>query len=81
VIEKIVMPSGRIFEVGSQPYEHGSGVFASEEVTEITHTIGDPAIGESAGYLVKLSTGRTVEVNNAAEVWYSSERIVVGGDE
>jgi hypothetical protein len=77
-IEKIVTRSKRYFAVGEQPYQHNTGVIANALVTEITHLVGDPALGSAAGYLVKLDDGRQVEVYDFAEVWYAAESVMEG---
>jgi hypothetical protein len=72
-IEKVVTALGRVFHAGAQPHQTGSGVIADASVEEITFTVGDPAIGLAAGYAVKLSDGRRVELENVVEVWYFAD--------
>jgi hypothetical protein len=78
-IEKVVTARGRVFEVDTQPYAFGQGVFADAAVDEIDFTVGDPSVGFDAGYSVKLSDGRRVELSDVVEVWYASEEPVVEG--
>jgi hypothetical protein len=78
-IEKVVTALGRVFHTGSQPHQAGSGVIADATVEEITFTVGDPVIGLAAGYSIKLSDGRKVELENVVEVWYFADEPIMEG--
>jgi hypothetical protein len=65
MVTEIVTARGVKYEVGKTvPRPHDTAV-----VTEIVWQRGDVQEGISGGYEVQLDDGRTIEVNDAVEIW------------
>jgi hypothetical protein len=72
MIEKIVTARGPEYFVGGLVSTSTDGENYSK-VTSIVFSGGDYEIGSMCAYSVNLRDGRTINVKDAVEIWYSPE--------